>query len=107
MVLLLAFFVGSGLNYYENSYGILSVFEPEVSEMGKPEIKTEAQEGMVNINTATKEELCSLYGIADKLSERIIRYREEKGKFIQPQDIMKVNGIGKKLFEKIKDQICV
>jgi competence ComEA-like helix-hairpin-helix protein len=35
------------------------------------------------------------------MAGRIIRYREENGNFRQPEDIMKVAGIGKAMFEKI------
>lgn len=62
---------------------------------------------LININTATKEELKSLPGIGDGIAEKIIRYREEKGAFKSTQDIMKVSGIKDKLFSKIKEYITV
>lgn len=107
IVLIFAFLLGTGLQYYENGHGILSVPEPRISDLKIPEMKSDAQQERININTATEEELCELYGIGEKFSARIIRYRENEGEFKQVQDIMKVNGIGKKLFEKIRDYICV
>ena len=60
----------------------------------------------VNINTATKEELMSLQGIGEVLSERIIEYRKN-AKFNSIDEIQQVKGIGEKTFEKLKDSITV
>jgi competence protein ComEA len=61
----------------------------------------------ININTATSEELKSLDGIGDVLAGRIMQYRQEQGPFRSPQDIMKVNGIGKVRYEANKHRIVV
>lgn len=63
--------------------------------------------GVVNINTAGKEELMSLSGIGEAKAENIIAYRETQGTFEKTEDIMNVNGIGENLFQKIKNDICV
>ncbi len=60
----------------------------------------------VNINTATKEELEKLTGIGESTANKIIEYRK-KNSFIDIEDIMNVDGIGKSKFESIKDEICV
>ena len=60
----------------------------------------------VNINIANINELESLQGIGKAKAELIIEYRKQH-KFKKIEDIMKVKGIGKKLFEKIKDEISV
>ncbi len=60
---------------------------------------------MVDINKATAQELQTLSGIGKKYAERIVEYRETNGKFQKKEDIMKVKGIGKKKYEKIKDMI--
>ncbi len=65
------------------------------------------QGGLININTATKEELKTLSGIGDSTAEKIIRYREDNGGFSKIEDIMKVSGIKEKLFSKIRDNITV
>ena len=62
---------------------------------------------VININTAPREVLVGLDGIGDKMAQRIITYRTEHGPFETIQDIMKVNGIGDKKFEKIKSRITV
>ena len=59
----------------------------------------------VNLNTATLEELMTLDGIGQKVAERILDFREKNGPFQKPEDIMKVRGIGIKVFEANKDMI--
>jgi comEA protein len=59
----------------------------------------------VNINTASKTELCSLPGIGDVMAQRIISYRDEHGLFKTVTDLMKVKGIGKKKFERLSPYI--
>lgn len=61
---------------------------------------------LININSATKEELMKITGIGETKAEKIIEYRE-KNKFNSIEDIIKVKGIGKKTFEKIKKEITV
>jgi len=83
--------------------------EPDVSEDAQenPEEKTSDSELYININTDDISELDKLYRIGEKMAQRIIDYRKEHGDFEVIQDIMKVSGIGKKTFEKIKDNIYV
>lgn len=64
-------------------------------------------EGRLDINAATANELCDLYGIGEKLSVRIIDYRETNGGFSTVEEIKLVPGIGDELLEKLKDRICV
>ena len=63
-------------------------------------------EGQVNINTASAAELELLPGIGPAMSERIINYRKEHP-FQARNNIMRIKGIGKKTFHKIKDFLIV
>lgn len=63
------------------------------------------KEGKVNINTATVEELKTLKGVGEKKAEAIIEYRKKNGSFQTKEDLMKVRGIGKKLFESFQERI--
>jgi competence protein ComEA len=63
--------------------------------------------GLININTASKEQLMTLPGIGEKVAGRIIEYREKNGSFSKTEDIMKISGIKEKLFSKIRDKITV
>lgn len=66
-----------------------------------------SQSAMININTATAEELKTLKGIGDAKAENIIQYRDKNGGFKDISDIKNVDGIGEAMFEKIKDKIEV
>ena len=77
------------------------------SDAGEKAKKEAKLEGVVNINTATAEQLQLLPGIGKKKAEEIIKYREEKGNFKAIEDIKNVKGVGEGLFDKIKDNIVV
>jgi len=61
----------------------------------------------ININTATAEKLQTLPGIGEKIAASIVEYREENGFFGSIEEIKNVNRIGDKIFESLKDKICV
>ncbi len=63
--------------------------------------------GLVNINTASVEELQSLSGVGQATAEAIVEDRKNNGPFKSPEDLMRVSGIGEKKFAKVKDHICV
>ena len=63
--------------------------------------------GLVNINTASREELMQLPGIGETRAEAILNYRQEQGRFQTIEDIMKVDGIKEASFEKLKELITV
>ena len=78
----------------------------EAEEIPAGETRKEAtKEGKVNINTATVEELKTLKGVGEKKAEAIIEYRKKNGSFQAKEDLMKVRGIGKKLFESFQERI--
>ena len=61
----------------------------------------------VNINEADADTLATLKGIGKDRALKIIEYREQNGPFQKPEDIMKVKGIGQKIFEQNKDFITI
>lgn len=59
----------------------------------------------IDINHATKYELAELDGIGPALALRIVEDREKNGPFKSPEEIIRVNGIGPKIFEKLKPHL--
>lgn len=68
-------------------------------------ISNDSLSSLVNINTASKEELMTLTGIGEAKALDIISYRDNNGLFNDISDITKVPGIGDSLYAKIKDFI--
>ena len=66
-----------------------------------------APKGRININTASAAELESLPRVGPKVAQRIVDFRTKNGGFKKVEEIMKVQGIGEKVFEQIKDLITV
>lgn len=73
----------------------------KTQESKKEEAKTSS---IININTASLEELTTLKGIESKKAQKIIEYRT-KSPFKTKEQIMEVSGIGESLYNKIKDNI--
>lgn len=61
----------------------------------------------VNLNTATKEQLCQITGIGDKKADLILEYRQQHGQFKTVDELMQVSGFGEKTVAKIKEQVAV
>lgn len=79
----------------------------ELAQTPTPHKKEVEKEGKVNINTATVEELKTLKGIGEKKAEAIIEYRKQNGSFKNKEELMKVRGIGKKLYESFEERVIV
>ncbi len=79
----------------------------EVDESVQEVPGQEAEEGKVNLNTASKEELMTLSGIGEAKASAIIRYREENGSFGSTEEIKEIEGIKDGVYNKIKEDIKV
>lgn len=110
---------GIGLRTYENLKPMLLLFgesDPLVDlprSSGRRNAPTTSRQaavadsGMVDLNRASLEQLCSLSGIGEARARAIIAYREENGEFHTIEDIMNVRGIGTGIFERNRHRLIV
>jgi comEA protein len=61
----------------------------------------------IDLNKATVEELTRLPGIGEKTAMKIVDYRKKYGGFRRIEEIMNIERIGPKVFEKIKDYLII
>ena len=90
-----------------------SLFNSSDSASGMAEIKKASPhkgnipEKSIDINHASVKELTLLPGVGEKTAEKIIVYRNQTGRFSNVEQIMEVNGIGEKKFDKMKRFILI
>ena len=61
-----------------------------------------AEQGTINVNTATVEELQWLPGVGEKIAQNIVDFRQANGPFSSLDDLLKITGIGERRLEEIK-----
>ncbi len=62
---------------------------------------------LININSATIEELTALPGVGEATATAIVAYRQQHGLFRRVEEIMNVPGIGPSKFEEFREMITV
>ena len=62
---------------------------------------------VVNLNSATAAQIASLPGIGPKTADLVVQYRVKNGPFKKPEEIRKVSGIGKGIWEANREAIVV
>ena len=87
---------------------------PAVGESAAPASTSSVSENtqatpdvLVNINTATAEQLQNLPNIGEVRAKAIIDYREEHGGFKAIEELQEVSGIGEKTFEHLSAYVTV
>ncbi len=77
------------------------------SQPGENGAGSAGDDGKINLNTATKEELMQLPGIGSAKADSILAWREDNGGFTKNEDLMKIEGIKEGVFSKIEDYVKV
>lgn len=91
----------------------MMVYVPKKGEVesplppGSPSGTSGGEAALVNINSATSEEIQTLPGIGPSKAAAFIQYREENGPYRSVDDIKNISGIGEKTFERLKELITV
>jgi competence ComEA-like helix-hairpin-helix protein len=81
--------------------GQLSVFPVIAQKKGHTGGLGEAR---IHFNVASAENLAKAPGITKGIAEAIVKYREEKGPFKAPEDLLKVPGITPAVYRQINPQ---
>lgn len=105
-----AFMLGlfAGRNFNKMPVTVRSL--PAVTEAPaeiQPENTAPTEPKIIDLNTATSEQLQTLPGIGPVLAERILVYRQEIGTFTSVGQLMNVSGIGDKKLEELWDYVTV
>ncbi len=87
--------------------GLILVAVCVLSFLSPIQVLSQTPAKKININTASLDELQTLPRIGEKVAQRIIDYREQHGDFEKIEELMKVQGIGEKIFKLIRDKIEV
>lgn len=98
VVLLIVLLVQRVCEY--KKYDSLELFEPA-------SLPSAVSVLLVNINTASFDELLELPQIGNVLAKRIIEHRETNGSFKTIDEIKTVNGIGESIYSEIAPLITV
>lgn len=84
------------------------VYVPRVGEPGAAAPGSAAAgDGVVDINTATAEELDTLPGVGPATARAILDWREQHGPFTSVDQLLEVRGIGEAKLAAIRDQVRV
>ncbi len=112
--------IGAGIRFYQETVPSAPQFNYRASDSTFAILSTAPEDSAVvvsgiegsgetsdklNINTATKLQLMDLPGIGEVTAERILKYREETGKFTAIEDLRAIKGISKNKLERLRPMI--
>ncbi len=77
------------------------------AQSGSATAQTSAQTALISLNRASQLELEALPGVGPTLAGRMIDWRSVNGGFKKKEDLLKVSGIGNKMFDGMKDLVTL
>ena len=77
------------------------------AQSGSATAQTSAQTALISLNRASQLELEALPGVGPTLAGRMIDWRTANGGFKKKEDLLKVSGIGNKMFDGMKDLVTL
>lgn len=77
------------------------------AQSGSAAAQTSAQTALISLNRASQLELEALPGVGPTLAGRMIDWRTANGGFKKKEDLLKVSGIGNKMFDGMKDLVTL
>lgn len=89
----------------DNVSGEITVAEVNYTPQDTVETESGGGSGLININTASEEQLQELPGIGPAYAARIVEWRKENGTFTEVGQLLEIRGIGEKRLENIKPLI--
>ena len=111
--------VGIGIDFYKTNFtqdkfptftdekydSIFTSRSKTFSKLSEKNLTDDSNRTIININTATKEELILLPGVGEETADRILIFRKEEGLFKDAKDLKKIKGIGDKKLAKMIPRI--
>src|SRR4030042_5548325 len=82
-----------------------SVFQYTPADKAAGESPQPVNQPLININTASSEELQALPGIGTTIASRIIEYRNLHGPFQNSDELLSIKGIGEQKLRTMKAYI--
>ena len=77
---------------------------PAAAKDGKP--RRSLGTGVLNLNTASLDQIDALPGVSPKLAAAVVAERAARP-FTRPEDLMRVRGMGKRRFERLRPHLAV
>lgn len=104
-------------NKLNDDNGIIKIGKEELDNNTKTNVSkvstkkstssSKKQNGKININNASKDQLMTLKGVGNSTADKIIEYRNKEGGFKKIEQLLEVSGIGESKFNKIKGNIII
>jgi len=107
LFLIIGFVVGFGVWMYREHWEPLPQISEEIEEKRQTDEEEIERKIQVSLNQATQKELETIPGIGPMIAKRIVLYREQRGDFHSIDELVNVQGIGKKTIEKMKPYLIL